>query len=174
MSSQLLNKDLVSCIEATKALEARTTSQPDFTTAITSGLVAEVRKEMMTCYRLGVRLESYVDTFAPPLAAGGTAGVSAEVQEAIASHIRALTTGCADGLSRMLAFEKEHAIMRTKCTDDDVWKRYCSVLQDNQLHDLTKALLQTHSDLLMVGNTICNNLQHLRSDCADTEMNSYY
>ena len=28
----------------------------------------------------------------------------------------------------MLAFEKEHAVMRTKCTDDKVWERYKPVL----------------------------------------------
>ena len=32
----------------------------------------------------------------------------------------------------MLAFEKEHAVMRTKCTDDAVWERYKPVLEDNR------------------------------------------
>ena len=32
----------------------------------------------------------------------------------------------------MLAFEKEHAVMRTKCTDDAVWERYKPVLEDSR------------------------------------------
>ena len=35
-------------------------------------------------------------------------------------------------LAGMLAFEKEHAVMRTKCTDDAVWERYKPVLEDNR------------------------------------------
>ena len=35
------------------------------------------------------------------------------------------------------------------------------VLEDNQLHDLCKSVMQLHSDLLMIGNSICNNLHHI-------------
>ena len=119
-------------------------------------------------------------------------GVSAEVQEGIFSNVHALTQGCGEALHRMLAFEKEHAVMRTKCTDDTVWLRYKAVLEDNQFHDLCKSMMQLNSDLLMVrttkehpgwlawshsrrrrharaplrqiGNIICNNLSHLRAD----------
>ena len=35
------------------------------------------------------------------------------------------------------------------------------MLEDNQLHDLCKSVMQLHSDLLMIGNSICNNLHHI-------------
>ena len=84
-----------------------------------------------------------------------------QVQEAIYGNVHSLTQGCGEALHRMLAFEKEHCAMRTKCTDDAVWKRYKPVLEDNQLHDLCKSVMQLHSDLLMIGNSICNNLHHI-------------
>ena len=83
------------------------------------------------------------------------------MQEAIYGNVHSLTQGCGEALHRMLAFEKEHCAMRTKCTDDAVWKRYKPVLEDNQLHDLCKSVMQLHSDLLMIGNSICNNVHHI-------------
>ena len=35
------------------------------------------------------------------------------------------------------------------------------------LHDLVKTILQMHSDLLNVANSITNNLQHLRTSNSD-------
>ena len=86
------------------------------------------------------------------------------MQDGIYQNVHSLTQGCGEALHRMLAFEKEHAVMRTKCTDDEVWNRYKAVLEDNQMHDLCKSVMQLHSDLLMIGNSICNNLSHLRAD----------
>ena len=50
--------------------------------------------------------------------------MSAEVQKGIFSNVHALTQGCGEALHRMLAFEKEHAVMRTKCTDDAAAHHY--------------------------------------------------
>jgi hypothetical protein len=46
--------------------------------------------------------------------------VCAEVQEGIYQNVHAMTVGSSDALHRMLALEKEHAQMRTKCTDEAV------------------------------------------------------
>jgi len=73
-----------------------------------------------------------------------------------------MTVGSGDALHRMLAFEKEHALMRTKCSDENVWLRYKAVLEDNQMHDLCKAVLQMHSELMLIGNSLLSNLQHLK------------
>jgi hypothetical protein len=67
-----------------------------------------------------VCLESWLNTYQPPLSAGGNVGVSAEVQDGIYQNVHAMTVGSSDALHRMLAFEKEHAQMRTKCTDEAV------------------------------------------------------
>ena len=85
--------------------------------------MGEVRKEPTACYRLGGRLESWLNTYQPPLSAGGNVGVSAEVQEGIFQNVHTMTVGSGDALHRMLAFEKEHAQMRTKCTDEAVSSR---------------------------------------------------
>ena len=65
-----------------------------------------------------------MNTFAPPLSTGGNVGVSAEVQEGIFSIIHVLTAGCGEAMQRMLAYEKEHAVMRIKCSDETIWLRY--------------------------------------------------
>ena len=70
--------------------------------------------------------------FTPPLSAGGNAGVSAEVQDGIYQIIHALTAGCNEALQRNLAYEKEHALMRTKCSDKAVWERYEAALETSQ------------------------------------------
>uniref|UniRef100_A0A7S4M9Q5 Uncharacterized protein n=1 Tax=Prymnesium polylepis TaxID=72548 RepID=A0A7S4M9Q5_9EUKA len=116
-------------------------------------------------------MEAWVNTFTPPLSAGGNVGVSAEVQEGIFSIIHALTAGCGEAMQRMLAYEKEHAVMRTKCTDEAIWLRYKSALESAQLHDLRKACTQMYGDLLMIGNSICSNLPHLRADIKDESKN---
>ena len=101
-------------------------------------------------------------------------GVSAEVQDGIYANVHHLTQCCGDGLHRMLAFEKEHAIVRTKCTDDAVWERYKAVLEDNQMHDLNKSAMSMRSDLLMIGNSICKNLDHLRTDMKEESVATMY
>ena len=99
-------------------------TQVSYTAALETGLVQEVRTEMRACFSVGVRLEAWVNTFAPPLSAGGNVGVSAEVQEGIFSIIHVLTAGCGEAMQRMLAYEKEHAVMRIKCSDETIWLRY--------------------------------------------------
>jgi len=122
-----LNKELIERIERCKALVEKTVAQPGFSAALETGVVGEVRRELTACYRLGVRLESWLNTYQPPLSAGGNVGVSAEVQEGIFQNVHTMTVGSGDALHRMLAFEKEHAQMRTKCTDEAVWARYKAV-----------------------------------------------
>jgi len=162
--NELVNRDLMERINATKALEAKVGAEVSYTAALETGLVQEVRTEMRACFSVGVRLEAWVNTFAPPLSAGGNVGVSAEVQEGIFSIIHALTAGCGEAMQRMLAYEKEHAVMRTKCSDETIWLRYKSALESAQLHDLRKATIQMYGDLLMISNSICSNLSHLRAD----------
>ena len=62
----------------------------------------------------------------------------------------------------MLAFEKEFAVQRTKCTDDQVWERYRTTLESNMMHDISKSILGAHSDLLNTANSVANNLCHLK------------
>ena len=64
--------------------------------------------------------------------------------------------------------------MRTKCTDDAVWERYKGVLEDNQMHDLCKSIMSLCSVLLMVGNSICSNLMHLRTDIKEESVSTMY
>ena len=163
----MLNKELIERIEACKALVVRVQAQPSFATAVEEGSVTAVRTELGACFRLGVRLESWLNTYQPPLSSGGNAGVSAEVQDGIFQYVHAMTTGSTEALHRMHAFEKEHATMRTKCTKDDadpaVWARYKAVLEENQMHDVCKSVLQMQSELMLIGNSLLNNLKHLRS-----------
>ena len=42
----------------------------------------ECRAELTACFRVGVRLESWLNTYTPPLASGGNVGVSGEVAAA--------------------------------------------------------------------------------------------
>ena len=170
-ASDIVNRDLMERVEAIKALEGKLMAEITYSAATEAGLVTEVRKDVSLCYRVGVRLEAWVNTFTPPLSAGGNVGVSAEVQEGIYSIIHALTAGCGEAMQRMLAYEKEHATMRTKCTDDAVWERYKATLENAQMHDLRKACTQMYGDLLMIGNSICSNLPHLRADIKDESKN---
>ena len=165
-ASDMVNKELAAHAEIAKGLDEKAAALDDYTAALDSGFVRELRKALMACYRFGVRLEVWVNTFTPPLSVGGNAGVSAEVQEGIYQNIHQLTAGCGDALSRMLAYEKEHAMMKTKCTDEAIWERYKATLQDSQLHECTKAALQLRQDIMMMGNCISNNISHLRSDVA--------
>ena len=63
--------------------------------------------------------------------------------------------------------------VRTKCTNEQVWLRYKAVLEDNQMHDLCKSVLQMQSELMLIGNSLLNNLQHLRSD-QDAKVSAMY
>jgi len=167
LANDVVNKDLMERVESIRALEVKVQAVASYGEALEGGLVTEVRQECSACYRIGVRLEAWVNTFTPPLSAGGNVGVSAEVQEGIFSIIHALTAGCGEAMQRMLAYEKEHAVMRTKCTDESIWLRYKATLESAQLHDLRKACTQMYGDLLMIGNSICSNLTHLRADIKD-------
>lgn len=113
-ANRIINADLIERVEVIKALESKLEAVTSYSEALENGLVSDVRKELSACYRVGVRLEAWVNTFTPPLSAGGNVGVSAEVQEGIFSIIHALTAGCGEATQRMLAYEKEHAVMRTK------------------------------------------------------------
>ena len=78
-SKELLNQELIKRIEAVKALEAQVTAQGSFAAALESGAVQTCRVELTACFRVGVRLESWLNTYTPALASGGNVGVSAEV-----------------------------------------------------------------------------------------------
>ena len=149
-SRTLLNKELIARIESCKSLCDKANEHQSFPEALSSGLVAAVRQELSSCFRLGVRLESFINTYQPPLASGGNVGVSAEVQEGIYQNVRAMTTESGSALHRMLAYEKEHATMRTKCIDEAVWERYkanlASLMQVS--HDRVCPHVTRHSFLM--------------------------
>jgi hypothetical protein len=119
-AKQVLNQELIERIEACKSLIEETMRQDSFNAALEAGIVSRVRKQLSACHWLGVRLESWLNTYQPPLSAGGNIGVSAEVQDGMFQNMHILTVGSNDALHRMLSFEKEHALMRTKCTDEAV------------------------------------------------------
>ena len=170
----VLNGQLISQTEAIAALEVRLEPIETYEQALESGIVDELRAELHKNFKMGSQLEIWLNTYAPPLASGGNTGISAEVQDGIYANVHHLTQCCGDGLHRMLAFEKEHAIVRTKCTDDAVWERYKAVLEDNQMHDLNKSAMSMRSDLLMIGNSICKNLDHLRTDMKEESVATMY
>tara|TARA_B100000524_G_scaffold310053_1_gene186229 strand:- start:394 stop:981 length:588 start_codon:yes stop_codon:yes gene_type:complete len=149
-SRTLLNRELIARIESCKSLCDKANEHQSFPEALSSGLVAAVRQELSSCFRLGVRLESFINTYQPPLASGGNVGVSAEVQEGIYQNVRAMTTESGSALHRMLAYEKEHATMRTKCIDEAVWERYkanlASLMQVS--HDRVCPHVTRHSFLM--------------------------
>ena len=163
-SRTLLNKELIARIESCKSLCDKANEHESYPEALSCGLVGDIRQELTSCFRLGVRLESFINTYQPPLASGGNVGVSAEVQEGIYQNVRAMTTESGSALHRMLAYEKERAIMRTKCTDEAVWERYQAVLEANQMHEVQKCCFEMHSLLLLIGNSVLSNLEHLRGE----------
>merc|ERR1739848_583895 len=95
---------------------------------------------------------------------GGNAGVSAEVQDGIFQNVHNMSQSSFDALHRMLAFEKEFALMRTKCQAEEVWTRYKDNLEEMQLYELKKAVVQLYSELMLIANTLITNLSHLRQD----------
>jgi hypothetical protein len=159
----ILNETLITRAEAAARLEERLDDISSYQEALDCGFVAELRQELMRSYRMGVKLETWCNSYTPPLASGGNAGVSGEVQDGIYANIHGLTAGCSSALLSILAFEKEYAVQRTKCTDEAVWSRYKTTLEANMLHDVSKTTLQMHADLLNVANSITNNLQHLKT-----------
>lgn len=175
-AKEILNKDLIAQADAFACLEEKLDSHETYQSALDAGFVDEVRGELSKTYRIAHKLESWCQSLAPPLSAGGNAGVSGEVQDGIYSNIHGLTAGCSEALHRMLAFEKEHATQRTKCTSELVWERYRSTLETNMLHDVTKSILQAQSDIMNVANSVANNLSHLKvaSAAEDKLMSALY
>ena len=149
-SRTLLNKELIARIESCKSLCDKANEHESYPEALSCGLVGDIRQELTSCFRLGVRLEAFINTYQPPLASGGNVGVSAEVQEGIYQNVRAMTTESGSALHRMLAYEKEHATMRTKCIDEAVWERYkanlASLMQVS--HDRVCPHVTRHSFLM--------------------------
>jgi hypothetical protein len=62
-----LNKELIERIEACKGLVEQAVAQDSFSAALEAGVVSQVRKQLFACHRLGVRLESWLNTYQPPL-----------------------------------------------------------------------------------------------------------
>ena len=67
-SRTLLNRELIARIESCKSLCDKANEHQSFPEALSSGLVAAVRQELSSCFRLGVRLESFINTYQPPRA----------------------------------------------------------------------------------------------------------
>lgn len=145
--SAVLNGELIQRSKDAKALVADVHEVSSHEEAIEKGLVKRVLAALHGTHRMSVQLTTWLGTFTPPLSVGGNAGVSAEVQDGIFSNMQQLVQTCSDGLHRMLAFEKERAMMRLKCLEEKagsesereaVWRRYESALEENQLHELRK------------------------------------
>jgi len=172
--TKILNGELIQRSKEAKGLVAEVHDVESHAAAMESGLVKKVLAALHTTHRMSVQLTTWLGTFTPPLAAGGNTGVSAEVQDGMYQNIQQLVQTCSDGLHRMLAFEKERAMMRLKCLEEDkgssaqqreaVWKRYEDALEENQLHELRKTCLTLHADLLCVAHTLQNNAEHLSTD----------
>lgn len=74
----------------------------------------------------------------------------------------------------MLAFEKEYAVQRTKITDEQLWARYKDTLEANMMHGITKSILQAHSDIMNVANSVANNIKHLKPAKEDERVHDMY
>ena len=171
-AKEILNKDLISQAEAFGALEERLDGFTCFQEALEAGFTADVSMQLTKLYRVGIKLEAWINTFTPPLAAGGNLGVSGEVQDGIFSHAHSLTAQASEALHRALAFEKEYAVQKTKC-DAATWERYRKTLEANMLHDLTKSIMQAQGDILNLMNSITNNLMHLRPPADEKPVTMY-
>lgn len=44
------------------------------------------------------------------------------------------------------------------------------VLEDNQMHDVCRAALDMQSELMLIGNSLLNNLVHLRADLKEEKV----
>lgn len=161
----LLNNGLIDQAQAYASLEERLDSYSTYAEALEAGFVKEVRDTHRATYRMGVKLEAWINTFTPPLAAGGNAGVSGEVQDGIFSHVHSLVSCCTEAIHRALAFEKEYVTQRVKCDKPEhepTWARFESVIDANMLHDLTKSIVAARNDILTIANSVANNLSHLK------------
>ena len=69
-------------------MDRRVTAQSSYAAALESGVARECRAELTACFRVGVRLESWLNTYTPPLASGGNVGVSGEVAAAFRTRHR--------------------------------------------------------------------------------------
>ena len=159
----MLNREMVAQAEKISSIEERLSAVEEYQEALDSGLIAELQRVLRETYRLGTKLEAWMNTFTPPLASGGNVAVSGEVQDGMYANIHGLTTTCSSALHAQLAFEKEYAVNRSKITDEAVWERFKKVLELNMLHDANKAALQVRADLLNAANSLVNNLSHLSS-----------
>ena len=160
---RILKTDIIARIKVAKGLSKEAYGLKDYQEALDSGFVDRVRGELNDCYRLGVNLESWLNTYQPPLSAGGTAAISSDVQDGIFGHIHTFANESSDAIVRMLAYEKDRALMRTKVTDEEVWKRYEAAMVENQLHDLRRTCLALATNLVTMSAVLVNNVSHLTS-----------
>mmetsp|Transcript_7004 Transcript_7004/g.21517 ORF Transcript_7004/g.21517 Transcript_7004/m.21517 type:complete len:81 (-) Transcript_7004:749-991(-) len=56
------------------------------------------------------------------------------------------------------------------CSHARVVPPLLQVLEDNQMHDLCKAVMEMQSELMLIGNSLLNNLAHLRADLKEEKM----
>ena len=61
-SSDILNSELMDRVDAVKVLEEKVMSYSSYAEAVQEGAVAEVGVELMKCFRVGVRLECWVNS----------------------------------------------------------------------------------------------------------------
>ena len=101
-AKEVLNQTLIKQTEAITALEVRLEELTSYEEALECGIVSELRKELHAIFKMGNRLETWLNTYTPPLASGGNAGISGEVQEGIYGNIHALTAGSSEALVRTL------------------------------------------------------------------------
>ncbi len=50
------------------------------------------------------------------------------------------------------------------CFDTVFWSPFQAVLEANQMHEVQKCCFEMHSQLLLIGNSVLNNLEHLRGE----------
>lgn len=119
---EILDGDLIAHATAAAALDARVSAFASYQEALDDGFVADLQKQLMAVFRMGgprrtfprprrpssirsraraaspagVKLESWLNTYTPPLASGGNVGVSGEVQDGVYAHIHGLSAGCSE------------------------------------------------------------------------------
>jgi len=95
-AKEILDGDLIAHATAAAALDARVSAFASYQEALDDGFVADLQKQLMAVFRMGVKLESWLNTYTPPLASGGNVGVSGEVQDGVYAHIHGLSAGCSE------------------------------------------------------------------------------
>ena len=90
-------------IDTPAAHDKRLSAVEEYQEALDSGLIAELQRVLRETYRLGTKLEAWMNTFTPPLASGGNVAVSGEVQDGMYANIHGLTTTCSSALHAQLA-----------------------------------------------------------------------